>query len=486
MKFRYVDTVALGPGTIAAHSWGMSTLRLGLGAAIFLLGCTPINPAQNTFPQPEPTQVAGPPGGQIDPGYGYQQPPQQDPVAYNADQQGYPQGYPDGNAPGSEAQPAEGYAPNGPSSVDQTMPPSLEPSADPNDAGYDMGQVNDDEIDASLDGYGQWEESEDYGRVWVPDTTAVGVDFTPYETDGSWIWSDAGWNYQCDLSWGWLPFHYGRWGWFDNHWGWQPGHQWSPGAVEWRGGGGYTGWRPLTPIIRDHRAGVNIRDHRTVTASDSQWRFASNNEFGKGHIKGHLFQNPSEGLRVTSLVQHPNLRGNYAPVSSASLMRNRLSSNFARNNQAMRSNNVARPQAQQGPRNEGVRPQQQQGFRSQPNNTPYRGTTSTTPTWRRPDSSYRAPQQQSYRPTYRPPAQSYSNRGYTQPSRSYNGPSHTYAPPSRSYSGSFSPSRGSSAPSHSSSNSGGSFHSSGGGGSSHSSGGGGGSSHSSGGGGRHR
>jgi hypothetical protein len=333
-----------------------------------------------------------------------------------------------------------------------------------------MGQVNDDEIDATLDGYGQWEESEDYGRVWVPDTTAVGVDFTPYETDGSWIWSDAGWNYQCDLSWGWLPFHYGRWGWFDNHWGWQPGHQWSAGAVEWRGGGGYTGWRPLTPIIGDHRAGVNIRDHRTVTASDSQWRFTANNEFGKGHIKGHLFQNPSEGLRVTSLVQHPSLRGNYSPVSSASLMRNRLSSNFARNNQAMRSNNVARPQAQQGVRT------QPQGSRSQSNNAPYRGN---TPTWRRPES-----QQPSYRPTYHPPVQSYGNRGgYQQPSRSYTAPSHSYSPPARAYGGSFSPHT--SAPSHSSSNSGGSFHPSGGGGSSHSSGGG--SSHSSGGGGgRHR
>ncbi|MEO8845705.1 MAG: DUF6600 domain-containing protein, partial [Kofleriaceae bacterium] len=425
--------VGLGLGTIAAHSWGMSTLRIGLGAALLLLGCTPINPAQNTFPQPEPTQVAGPPGGQIDPGYGYQPPQQQqDPVTYNADQPGYPQGYQQGYPDGSEAQPAEGYAPNGPDSVDQTTPaPSLEPSADPNDPGYDMGQVNDDEIDATLDGYGQWEESEDYGRVWVPDTTAVGVDFTPYETDGSWIWSDAGWNYQCDLSWGWLPFHYGRWGWFDNHWGWQPGNQWSAGAVEWRGGGGYTGWRPLTPIIRDHRSGVNIRDHRTVTASDSQWRFSANNEFGHGHIKGHLFQNPSEGLRVTNAVQRPNVRGNYAAVSSASLMRNRLSSNFARNNQAMRGNNVARPQP-------GVRPQPQ-GFRSQGTTAPYRGT---TPTWRAPaqqgyrapaqqgyrppaQQGYRAPAQQGYRPAYRPPAQqSWGNRGgYTQPS--YNGASHS-------------------------------------------------------------
>src|SRR5450432_3687162 len=125
----------------------MSTLRLGLGAAIWLMGCTPIDPAQNTFPQnPEPTQVAGPPGGQMDPAYGYQQPGYQQPVG---DPQGYQQGYPDGYAPATEDQAAQDTAQG---TVDQPVP---EPSADPNDPGYDMGQVNDTEIDATLDGYGQ-------------------------------------------------------------------------------------------------------------------------------------------------------------------------------------------------------------------------------------------------------------------------------------------------------------------------------------------
>jgi len=483
----------------------MSTLRCGLGALLLVMGCTPIDPAQNTFPQ-QPQPVSGPPGGGMDPGYGYAQPgygyPQQQPqpVAYNGpDQPGYPQGYgpgyPDGTQPSTEDQAADATA-NGDAQ-------NVEPSADPNDAGYDMGQVDDTEIDATLDGYGSWQDTDDYGRVWRPDTTVVGVDFTPYETCGSWIWSDAGWNFSCDYSWGWLPFHYGRWGWFDGYWGWQPGYTWSSGAVEWRGGGGYTGWRPLAPIIRDHRGQDHLtptfHDHRhQVIARDSQWRFTRDSEFGKGHIRGHLFQNPAEGLRLTASVSRPAIKANYAPVSSASIMRARLGSSYHRSLAVGGSRNPinggARPAGSPTMRNQGTFG----GYRNQPairNQAPFRGD---TPTWRRPtETTYRAPQptyrapqqsyrapQQTYRPTYRPP----TNSGWSRPSGGgYQRPS--YTPPTST--GWSHPSGGGgwshpSAPSRSAGGGGGSFsHSSGGGGGSFHSSGGGGGGHS-GGGGRHR
>jgi hypothetical protein len=478
----------------------MSTLRIGVGALLLVMGCAPIDPAQNTFPQQQ-EPVSGPPGGGMDPGYGYAQPgyggPPQQPqaVAYNGpDQPGYPQGYapgyPDGTQPSTEDQAAEATA-NG----DQ---PQVEPSADPNDAGYDMGTVDDTEIDATLEGYGSWEETDDYGRVWRPDTTEVGVDFTPYETCGSWLWSDAGWNFSCDYSWGWLPFHYGRWGWFDGYWGWQPGYAWSSGAVEWRGGGGYTGWRPLAPIVRDHRGHdyntPTFHDHRhEVIARDSQWRFTRDSEFGKGHIRGHLFQNPSEGLRATATISRPAIKANYAPVSSASIMRARLGSSYHRSIATGGTRGTINGHAgAPGYRGDVSRPgyntyRGQQSVRSQ---APIRGE---TPTWRRPDNSYRAQQPtyrapaQTYRPAYRPPA---TNPGW---SRSGGG---TYQRPSYtpSNSGSWSHSSGGggfhpSAPSRASGGGGGGFsHSSGGSHSSgsHSSGGGGGSfSHSSGGGGGH-
>jgi hypothetical protein len=468
----------------------MSPLRFGVGALLLVMGCAPIDPAQNTFPQQQ-QPVSGPPGGGMDPGYGY---PQQQPraVAYNGpDQPGYPQGYapgyPDGTQPSTEDQAAEATA-NG----DLAEP---EPSADPNDAGYDMGQVDDTEIDATLEGYGTWEDNDDYGRVWRPDTTAVGVDFTPYETCGSWIWSDAGWNFNCDYSWGWLPFHYGRWGWFDGYWGWQPGYAWSAGAVEWRGGGGYTGWRPLSPIIRDHRSDghnpPNFHDHRTheVTARDSQWRFTRDTDFGKGHIRGHLFQNPAEGLRATATIQRPAIKANYAPVSSASLMRARLGSSYHRSLATGGAGGTvgARP----GAGAPGFRGESRggsstySGYRAQPSvrtQGPIRGD---TPTWRRPETSYRAPQSayrppaQTYRPTYRPPA---TSGGWSHSSGgSYQRPSYTPSNTS-SWSHSSAPSHSSgggfSAPSHSSGGGGGSF--------SHSSGGGGGGGGHSSGGGRHR
>jgi len=433
----------------------MSTLRLGIGALLLAVGCTPIDPAASTFPQqPEPTQVAGPPGGYVDPGYGYQQQAPQ-PAPQAAYQPGYPQGYQGGYTPSTEDQAATdtGYGVAEP-----------EPSATPGQPGYDMGEVTDPEIDLTLEGHGSWEENDDYGRIWRPDAATVGVDFTPYETDGSWIWSDAGWNYNTDYSWGWLPFHYGRWGWFDGYWGWQPGHDWTAAAVEWRGGGGYTGWRPLGPQVRDPRHGENGRHSGELR--DSQWRFSADKDFGHGHIRGHLFQNPAEGLRVTSSVTRPTLRGNYAPVSSASLMRGRLSSQSTRANSPTYGGVRAAGQPQ-GFRQQGVRPAQDQ---------PYRGT---TPTWRpQQQQSYR-PQQQGYRPqpqqTYRPQSQPTYRPQYQAPARSYN--NNTYRPqvaPARSYSA---PSRSYSAPaqSHSTSSGGGAHSSSGGGGG-----------HSSGGGGRHR
>src|SRR6201999_741690 len=73
-------------------------------------------------------------------------------------------------------------------------------------------------------------------------------------------------------------------------------------------------------------------DHRTreVVARDSQWRFTRDSDFGKGHIRGHLFQDPAEGLRVTASVERPGIKANYAAVSSASIMRARLGSDYHR------------------------------------------------------------------------------------------------------------------------------------------------------------
>jgi hypothetical protein len=395
----------------------MKTIRSMLGLAVLLAapGCYEAAYSQNTLPQP--VEVAGPPGGQMDP-YGY-----------------------------APATPAE--APTDPNPVPQGY-------ADPNDPNYAMGAVTDVEIDATLQPYGEWVQDDDYGRVWRPYATTVGVDFTPYETAGSWAYTDLGWSYNCDWSWGWLPFHYGRWGWFDGYWGWVPGYQWGPAWVEWRHGGGYVGWRPLGPEVRDHR--TIVRDHRGE-AHESHWRFATETDFSRPNIRAHLFKNPAEGLRVTAPIRALPITA--TPVRAVDLMR---------------------PRAIDNPRfvsaTPGVRP-----MHGQPGVVPMRpiapptaGVRAQAPTWRAPQPQiYRAPQQ-SYRPqpqvyrapqqTYRPqpqvyrPQPTYRAPEYRQPTvyrapqptyrapspapvRSYSAPSHSSSPPSRSYS----------APSHSSSSS---------------------------------
>ncbi len=96
--------------------------------------------------------------------------------------------------------------------------------------------------------YGEWFPVERYGRVWRPYPWVVGPDFTPYVTGGYWVNTDAGWSFETEWSWGWAPFHYGRW-YRDSAfgWVWVPNTVWGPAWVEWRFGGGYVGWAPLPP-----------------------------------------------------------------------------------------------------------------------------------------------------------------------------------------------------------------------------------------------
>ena len=109
-----------------------------------------------------------------------------------------------------------------------------------------MPTVTDAEIDATLEPYGEWVESADYGLVWRPYATVVGVDFTPYESGGQWVYTDFGWTFTSEWDWGWLPFHYGRWGFSASFgWYWAPGRVWGPGWVSWGVGHGYVGWCPL-------------------------------------------------------------------------------------------------------------------------------------------------------------------------------------------------------------------------------------------------
>jgi hypothetical protein len=112
-----------------------------------------------------------------------------------------------------------------------------------------------------LDRYGRWEQTPDYGALWVP--TAVAVDWAPYR-HGHWAWVRPwGWTWVDDAPWGFAPFHYGRWVYFRNSWCWTPGVRvlrpvYAPALVAWVGGPSVNvsisignaptvGWFPLAP-----------------------------------------------------------------------------------------------------------------------------------------------------------------------------------------------------------------------------------------------
>jgi hypothetical protein len=113
----------------------------------------------------------------------------------------------------------------------------------------------------SLDGNGRWEDTPEYGPVWVPYGVAAG--WAPYSL-GRWVWVDPwGWTWIDDEPWGFAPFHYGRWAYYGNAWVWCPGVRvvrpvYSPALVVfvrrsgWHapprfGAAGGVAWFPLAP-----------------------------------------------------------------------------------------------------------------------------------------------------------------------------------------------------------------------------------------------
>ena len=110
----------------------------------------------------------------------------------------------------------------------------------------------------TLSPYGTWVEMDGYGRCWQPTVIAYQTDWQPYCDRGRWIFTDSGWYWASDYSWGNVAFHYGRW---FNHprrgWCWSPDTVWAPAWVSWRNNNDYCGWAPLPPHTH-YRSGIGF------------------------------------------------------------------------------------------------------------------------------------------------------------------------------------------------------------------------------------
>ncbi len=140
-----------------------------------------------------------------------------------------------------------------------------------------------------------------------------------------------------DYSWGWAPFHYGRWAYTGGYgWGWIPGRTYSGAWVTWRTGGagyGYVGWAPLGPTWgwRNGAAvGFGFATPRSVRLLPDR---AASSRRGVSELRSCAVRRSpaSPRARVTytasapaaHTVAHPTVNGGPSPSSLGSAPRKR-------------------------------------------------------------------------------------------------------------------------------------------------------------------
>jgi len=142
----------------------------------------------------------------------------------------------------------------------------------------------------NLSPYGNWIDNSSYGYVWVPN---LSIGFTPYHTNGYWVFTDMGWTWVSNYSWGWAPFHYGRW-FLDSYYGWVwvPDTSWAPAWVTWRVSDGYYGWAPIGPGIS-----IDIAFSSGYNVPYNHWTFVRDRDFGRTNINNY-YVNSSNNVTI--------------------------------------------------------------------------------------------------------------------------------------------------------------------------------------------
>jgi hypothetical protein len=146
---------------------------------------------------------------------------------------------------------------------------------------------------SSLGSQGEWISMEGGTYAWRP--SGVEADWRPY-SDGHWVWTDDGWYWASDEPWAWATYHYGRW-YNDDYYGWVwvPGYEWAPAWVEWRYGGDYIGWAPLSPYaVFSANWGVHYRRYWATPAF--YWSFVDCRYMGFHDMHRYLYR-PTENMR---------------------------------------------------------------------------------------------------------------------------------------------------------------------------------------------
>ena len=166
----------------------------------------------------------------------------------------------------------------------------------------------------TLSPYGTWVQIDGYGRCWRPTVVVYDSDWRPYCDRGHWVYTDCGWYWDSDYSWG-VAFHYGRW--FHHSrfgWCWYPDTVWAPSWVAWRSGGDYCGWAPLPPFA-EFRPGFGFYYHGAGVAMDFDFglnfdcfTFVSTGHFYDRHPRSFCL----ERARVPQVFHQTTIINNYS------------------------------------------------------------------------------------------------------------------------------------------------------------------------------
>jgi hypothetical protein len=160
--------------------------------------------------------------------------------------------------------------------------------------------------------YGSWLNLDD-GWYWQPTVMVVNREWHPYCERGHWVYTDCGWLWQSDYSWGWAPFHYGRWRHHARYgWVWMPDTVWGPAWVVWRGGDSAVGWAPLPPgAVFESGGGFSFRGERAhdgfaFELNAEAFTFVESARFCEPALSRHRMQR-AEQTRVynsTTIIQN--------------------------------------------------------------------------------------------------------------------------------------------------------------------------------------
>lgn len=155
-----------------------------------------------------------------------------------------------------------------------------------------------------LSPYGSWINNQAYGYVWVPN---AGAGFTPYGTNGNWVYTSYGWTWNSGYDWGWAPFHYGNW-YLDPVYGWiwVPGYQWAPAWVAWGSYNGYYGWAPVEP-------GAMVSSGYSPPVSS--WRFVPAQNITSANVANYYANNVVSSRSDITLISNASTYENHTYFS---------------------------------------------------------------------------------------------------------------------------------------------------------------------------